>query len=57
VVRGPRARTLEVLRLEGDRWTIVATWSGLAVLRAEPFEALDLDLSLLREDGPEGAGG
>jgi Uma2 family endonuclease len=53
----PGARTLEVLRLEGDRWTIVATWSGLAVLRAEPFEALDLDLSLLWEDGPEGAGG
>jgi Uma2 family endonuclease len=45
----PLARTLEVLRLEHGRWTIVSTWSGLAVLRAEPFDALDLDLSLLWE--------
>ena len=46
----PMARTLEVLRLEGGRWTIASTWSGLVVLRAEPFDALDLDLSLLWED-------
>lgn len=43
----PLARTLEVLRLEAGRWTIVSTWAGLAVLRAQPFEALELDLSLL----------
>lgn len=48
----PIARTLEVLRLEGGRWTIASTWSGLVVLRAEPFDALDLDLSLLWEDTP-----
>lgn len=46
----PVAHTLEVLRLEGGRWTIVSTWSGLAVLRAEPFEAIELDLSLLWEE-------
>jgi Uma2 family endonuclease len=46
----PLARTLEVLRLERDRWTIVATWVGLVTIRAEPFEALELDLSLLWED-------
>lgn len=48
----PIARTLEVLRLDGGRWTILATWSGLTTVRAEPFDALDLDLSLLWEDAP-----
>ena len=48
----PIARTLEVLRLEDGRWTIVSTWAGLATLRAEPFEALDLDLALLWEETP-----
>lgn len=43
----PLARTLEILRLENGRWTIVATFSGLEVARAEPFEAIELDLSLL----------
>jgi Uma2 family endonuclease len=46
----PIARTLEVLRLDGDRWTILSTWSGIATIRAEPFDAIDLDLSLLWED-------
>ena len=49
----PIARTLEVLRLEGGRWMILSTWSGLTVVRAEPFDAIDLDLSLLWEDVPE----
>lgn len=46
----PIARTLEVLRLEGERWTIVSTWVGLATVRAEPFDAVELDLALLWED-------
>ena len=46
----PNARTLELFRLEGGRWTILATWSGLATVRAQPFDAIDLDLSLLWED-------
>ncbi len=46
----PIARTLEVLRLEGGRWTILATWSGLVTVRAEPFEAIEVDLSLLWEE-------
>jgi hypothetical protein len=45
--------TLEVLRLEGDRWTILATHAadagGLRV-RAEPFEAVELDLGALWAD-------
>lgn len=46
----PVARTLEVLRLENGRWTIVSTWSGMETVPAEPFEAIDLDLSLLWEE-------
>jgi Uma2 family endonuclease len=46
----PIARTLEVLRLDGGHWTIVSTSSGLTVLHAEPFDAIELDLSLLWEE-------
>lgn len=46
----PRARTLEVLRLEGERWIILATHAGEARIRAEPFEALELELGLLWVD-------
>ncbi len=45
----PLARTLEILRLEGGRWTILSTHADHAVVRAEPFDAIDLDLSLLWE--------
>lgn len=48
-IADPIARTLEVLRLENGRWSIVSTAADLAVVRAEPFDALDLDLSLLWE--------
>jgi Uma2 family endonuclease len=51
----PIACTLEILRLEGGRWTIVSSSSGLAVLCAEPFDAIELDLSLLWEGPPSGA--
>jgi hypothetical protein len=44
------ARTLEVLRLDSGRWTIVSTWSGVVTVRAEPFDAVEIDLSLLWED-------
>jgi Uma2 family endonuclease len=43
----PLARTLEVLRLDGERWVILATHAGDARIRAEPFEALELELGLL----------
>jgi Uma2 family endonuclease len=46
----PSARTLEVLRLENGRWTIVSTWSGMETVAAEPFEAIELDFSLLWEE-------
>lgn len=46
----PLAQTLELLRLEGGRWTIVSTCGGTDVIRAEPFEALELDLTLLWDE-------
>ncbi len=43
----PEARTLEVFRLEGGRYMLLVTHTGLARVRAEPFETLELDLSFL----------
>ncbi len=40
----PLARTLEVFRLENGRWTRLAAHTGAACVRAEPFDALELDL-------------
>lgn len=48
----PIAQTLEALRLESGRWTIVSTWARADVVRAEPFEAIELDLTLLWEERP-----
>ncbi len=43
----PRIQTLEVYRLEGGRWTELDTFEGDARVRAEPFEAIELDLARL----------
>ncbi len=40
----PIARTLEVLRLEGGRWSILVTRAGEDAVRAEPFEAIEFSL-------------
>jgi Uma2 family endonuclease len=40
----PRIRTLEVYRLEGGRWTELDTYEGDTKVRAEPFDAIELDL-------------
>jgi Uma2 family endonuclease len=40
----PRIRTLEVYRLEGGRWTELDTFEGDTKVRAEPFDAIELDL-------------
>ena len=46
----PIVRTLEVLRLEHGRWTILGTHAGSDVVRAEPFTEIDLDLASLWAD-------
>jgi Uma2 family endonuclease len=48
----PQDRTLEVLRLRDGAWTIVAVWEDAAVVRAEPFEAIELELGRLWADPP-----
>jgi Uma2 family endonuclease len=51
----PLARTLEVLRLEAGRWTILATHAESDVVRADPFTEVDLALDALWGDLPEQA--
>jgi Uma2 family endonuclease len=46
----PIARTLEVLRLERERYVILAAYADDAKVRAEPFEAIELHLSILWAD-------
>ena len=43
----PRLRTLEVYRLDGERYSLLDTWEGDIRIRAEPFDAVELDLALL----------
>ncbi len=46
----PLARTLEVLRLDAGRWTIVSSRAGTELIRAEPFEDVELRLGDLWTD-------
>jgi Uma2 family endonuclease len=43
----PILKTLEVFRLESSRWILIATYAEDEKVRAEPFEALELDLSIV----------
>jgi Uma2 family endonuclease len=53
----PELRTLEVLRLHEGSWLIAAVYEGSDKVRAEPFEAIEMDLGLIwgSGDGGEGA--
>lgn len=51
----PLARTLEVLRLDAGRWTLLATFAGSDVARAEPFTEIELELDALWADPPDSA--
>jgi hypothetical protein len=56
----PIERVLEVFRLEGGFWTLQMAASGERGLRAEPFDAVELELGALwsAESGAlHGAGG
>lgn len=46
----PEARMLEVFRLEGAHYSLRVTHSGTARVRAEPFEALELELAALWDE-------
>lgn len=43
----PIAKTLEVLRLDGLTYRLIATEAGDSPIRAEPFDAIELDLGAL----------
>jgi Uma2 family endonuclease len=43
----PTPKTLELFRLDGGGWRLVATHEGDAVVRAAPFEAIELSLAEL----------
>ena len=40
----PLARTLEVYRLDGERWVVASTHGGAETVRAEPFDAIAIDI-------------
>ncbi len=46
----PLARTLEVFCLDGQRLFLQATYADEALIRAEPFDAIELELSALWAD-------
>lgn len=48
----PLARTLEVYRLAEGRWLLLATHEGAARVRAEPFDAVELQLAPLWGEVP-----
>jgi Uma2 family endonuclease len=43
----PVSQTLEVLRLDGETYRIVQVATGEVTVRAEPFDAIELDLRIL----------
>jgi Uma2 family endonuclease len=46
----PLQRTLEVQRLGEDGWIVRGAWRDDARVRAEPFDAIELDLAILWAD-------
>jgi Uma2 family endonuclease len=46
----PLARTLEVFRLTEGQWLLAHTFSGEERVRAEPFEAIELEMALVWEE-------
>jgi len=43
----PEERSLEVFRLHGDVYAVVASFEGSEAVRAEPFDAIELPLGVL----------
>lgn len=41
----PGAQTLEVFRASGPHYLLLATYGGASLVRAEPFEAVELELA------------
>lgn len=43
----PIVKTLEILRLDGKTYRVIDVFTGDAGVRAEPFDAIELDLAAL----------
>jgi Uma2 family endonuclease len=43
----PLAQTLEVFQLEGGRWVLLGTHAGQEVVRAQPFDDIEIELASL----------
>lgn len=43
----PTLRTLEAYRLENAHWLLLGTWRDDAEVRAEPFDAIEIELGIL----------
>jgi len=41
----PLAKTFEVYRLEDGRWVVASTHTGNERVRAEPFDAVELEIA------------
>jgi Uma2 family endonuclease len=52
----PLARTLEVFESRGSRWTLAGAWEGDAVVRAVPFDAVEIEIGGWWVPGAEPAG-
>jgi len=48
----PLAQCVEVLRRDGAEWLLIGVVHGQGSLRAEPFEAIDIDLTSLWDEPP-----
>jgi len=49
----PLAKTLEVYRLQGGQWVVLGAFGGAARVRAEPFEAVEIELAALWGEAEE----
>lgn len=43
----PATRTVETFALESDAWKLTGTWHGDGLMRAIPFDAIEIDLACL----------
>jgi Uma2 family endonuclease len=46
----PLAQTVEVLRRGQEGWLLLATYTAREIIRAEPFEAIEIELPLLWDE-------
>lgn len=51
----PKTRTVEVMRLHEGKWLVLDAYNDDETVRAEPFDAIELDLATLFTDLPDRA--